>query len=529
MATNQAGEAPSPSSDDLAPPCLATLTRLIEVDPYSLPADEQVRLIVEWERHTSWLESLKADALAAVAGPGISSPTSPHDDLSGFDPNASHTSARERYHVEDSICDEVASALRVAGQTARRRIAVARDLTYKLPETRRLLRDGKCSYAQAAVVSTECEFVEPAKAKLVEARALGRTDKQTPAQTRRSVRRAIAAICPMDPAEQIEAEFARRDVRIIPEGSVMATIIATLPAPDAMLVWNALTGCAARGDEAHPNPHSDDPNQLPDNRTMAHKRADALTAWANRAMEDPTFPTMQGKKRLETQVVIPLDTLTGLNDESAEIVGYGPIPPILARRLAAESDQWRRLVTDPVTGHLLDYGHKTYSPPAALREFILARDRTCQFPGCNMAGWRCDIDHIDPWIPNNDPESDNDSKSAADSKSASDSTFDTTNTQSPGGKTSADNLITLCRRHHRLKTHNHWTVTVESSTTNEASATNDPVSEEQAKPGEQDEQGTIITWISPRKQVNQRRRTRIPEPDSTVGRIELALMELLLE
>lgn len=29
-----------------------------------------------------------------------------------------------------------------------------------------------------------------------------------------------------------------------------------------------------------------------------------------------------------------------------------------------------------------------------------------------------------------------------------------------GGATSAGNLVTLCRRHHRLKTHNHWQIRI---------------------------------------------------------------------
>jgi hypothetical protein len=33
----------------------------------------------------------------------------------------------------------------------------------------------------------------------------------------------------------------------------------------------------------------------------------------------------------------------------------------------------RRLVTDPLTGHLLDYGRKTYEVPQRLREFLIAR------------------------------------------------------------------------------------------------------------------------------------------------------------
>jgi hypothetical protein len=168
-------------------------------------------------------------------------------------------------------------------------------------------------------------------------------------------------------------EFARCDVAFVRDGGVMATIYATLPIPDAT---------------------------------------------AHGVLDDPSLSVMQGKKRLDTRFVITLDTLVGAND-AAEIVDYGSILAHLARRLVADSDTWRRLVTDPVTGHLLDYGTTTYKPPTALCEYVIARDRHCRFPGCTTAGWR-DLDHVDPW----------------------------TGT-SEGGQTSADNLITLCRRHHQ--------------------------------------------------------------------------------
>ena len=119
----------------------------------------------------------------------------------------------------------------------------------------------------------------------------------------------------------------------------------------------------------------------------------------------------------------------------AELAGIGPIPAPLARLLAADST-WRRLVTDPVHGHLLDYGTTTYTPPRALRNYVITRDRTCRFPGCTQPADHADLDHTTAW------------------------------TGTPvGGTTSATNLHTLCRRHHRLKTHHNWTVTTSNNPT----------------------------------------------------------------
>ena len=57
---------------------------------------------------------------------------------------------------------------------------------------------------------------------------------------------------------------------------------------------------------------------------------------------------------------------------------------------------WGRLVVDPVTGHLLDYGSVIYRPPAELADYVMARDRRCRFPGCNTRATVCDIDHNIP-------------------------------------------------------------------------------------------------------------------------------------
>lgn len=447
--------------DATASPCIESLASLVAVDPFVLPAAAQVALLVDLERHSAWLESVKARAMVAVAGPG------PDYDSDG-DPAAGDAEF-DRWHdladSDESRCAEVAVALRISSGVARRRISFSRDLHYKLPQTRGLLGQGICSFAQANAIAQECELLSIGDARAVESQALTRVAMQNPGQSRRSVRRAIARICPPEPAAELEREFARREVSMYSDGGVMATITATLPAPDAIAVWNALTGCAQRD------------NHESDTRTTAHRRADALTEWAHRELGSPDFPRMQGKKRLETQVVIDYDTLMGLNDEPGELIGFGSIPAILARQLASESGTWRRLVTDPVTGHLLDYGTTTYTPPSLLREYVIARDRICQFPGCAQPGWRCDLDHSIPFT-----------------------------AHETGGSTSAANIVTLCRRHHQLKTHHRWRYRVINNK-----------GKVQQGPRGSGELPSLIEWISPRGHAYEVELTRQldPPPEGT--------------
>lgn len=123
-------------------------------------------------------------------------------------------------------------------------------------------------------------------------------------------------------------------------------------------------------------------------------------------------------------MTVPLTTLLGLDQLPGELAGYGPIPSDAARALAAHGT-WRRLVTDPLSGALLDYGRTRYRPPPHLAEHVIARDQTCDFPSCRIPAHRCDLDHRIPY-------------------------------DSGGGATSADNLGPRCRPHHRLKASPGW-------------------------------------------------------------------------
>ncbi|MFP5020007.1 HNH endonuclease [Pseudonocardia phyllosphaerae] len=126
-----------------------------------------------------------------------------------------------------------------------------------------------------------------------------------------------------------------------------------------------------------------------------------------------------GRKPL-IQVVVSLDTLLGGN-RPGEITGHGPIPATTARALAAGGD-WKRLVTDPATGQLLDYGRNTYRPPANLHDHVHGRDGTCRGPNCERR--IRDLDHHQDW--------------------------------GKDGHTVDDNLFGLCQRHHKLKDVTGW-------------------------------------------------------------------------
>jgi hypothetical protein len=146
------------------------------------------------------------------------------------------------------------------------------------------------------------------------------------------------------------------------------------------------------------------------------------TTTANRTSRDPGT---ESGLRAHVQVTVSLNTLMGLDEEPAELHGHGPITAPTARDLAFEhGSTWQRLVTDPLTGQLLDYGRTTYRPPIGLQDFVRARDLTCRTPTCTRPASKCHLDHVIAW---------------------------------PAGSTSNTNLQAKCDHDHRLKHEGRWT------------------------------------------------------------------------
>ncbi|NYI44305.1 hypothetical protein BJ993_001385 [Nocardioides aromaticivorans] len=72
----------------------------------------------------------------------------------------------------------------------------------------------------------------------------------------------------------------------------------------------------------------------------------------------------------------------------------------------------------------------SYEIPDRHQRRVRLRDHTCRFPNCPQQAVRCDLDHAPP--------------------------------HAAGGKTCPCNLVPLCRRHHRAKTHSTWRYQVTS-------------------------------------------------------------------
>lgn len=132
------------------------------------------------------------------------------------------------------------------------------------------------------------------------------------------------------------------------------------------------------------------------------------------------------------------------DDDLVEVQGARPSEPLLVRRAwlrghltntasdtrpGAEQGRPRFVPCDAHTGARLDpddhLATDAYRPGAQLAALVRARDGRCRFPGCSVAARFCDLDHVRPW---------------------------------PTGRTVASNLLTLCRRHHRIKQRPGWRV-----------------------------------------------------------------------
>jgi hypothetical protein len=390
-----------------AAPGIKTLGGLIAIDPQELSPAARIDYLAALERQSSWLQAAMQRAIVAVAGISEGKSDGP---FTG---------------VDEAEREDVSSALRLSAGTAQMRIDVARTLVNHLPNTCSALATGELSAAHATVIAKETaaairDGLSEFAIFSIEQKAIAHAEFHTPSQVAQQVRSAIAKFAPATFEEVVEKARDCRRVSCYNDIDGMSTVVAILPAADAQTVMKAIEAFIIKGTLEWEALNESEASDL---RSADMKRADALTAIAGFALAASSEDVALHRRPITVNVTIDLPTLLGLSENPGQLAGYGAIPASVARALASDG-KWKRFITDPQTGALLDYGRETYQPPQALIDFLIARDRTCRFPGCRRSAALSDLDHAQSW--------------------------------EEGGTTSLENLGALCRRHHLLKTHGGW-------------------------------------------------------------------------
>ncbi|HET6686024.1 MAG TPA: DUF222 domain-containing protein, partial [Jiangellaceae bacterium] len=414
-------ERPAPAADlgravgDAWEPGPMSAAALNRMPAGALSSRELLDGVAGWEQLISWAQARQCELVAEFARrrPGPYEPDEPEPGR----------------RVSEFAADEIAARLRVSRRAAEMKLSLALALADRLPGTADALRKGQIDVGKAKAIAELTANVAAADARAaVEDHVLRRAGDQTGPELRRSLLRAVARVDPMASVKRHQRAEADRFLRVQPCCDGMAELTGWLSAEDAMIVFGAVDSLARSAD-------------ADDSRSIDARRVDALVDLC-RPTDGPSAvgfgdasPAAEGNRASlpvrrrdrggpDIRVVVRVGTLLGLDDQPAELVGYGPVDAETARRIAADPDAtWRRLLTDPVSGTLLDYGTRVYRPPESLARHVKARDQVCCFPGCRQPAARCDLDHGVPY---------------------------------PHGPTCEANLIPLCRHHHRAKTHGGW-------------------------------------------------------------------------
>jgi hypothetical protein len=337
-----------------------TLARLAEVDASELSLSGQMRTLEIVTRYASYVESLRSNLVATVAGP------------------APQTEAQRNDDVGAALVSFTSTA---SVQASGHRVAIDRDLAERLQASRVALAAGRITYQQVAALSAATRALDLDLARKIETRVLRYAHRQDLTKFRKSLARACAAL---DPDWTDKAEQVRRDA--IVEHTVFDDGTGTLfirgPLEITTAVDRALSAQAARTRNEFGG-------------TAPQRKLAALRDMTERFLAAPGAPKQHGRLP-EVHVTVDLPTVLGMTDNPAQIVGVGPVPADVARNLLADGAPMRRLIIDPTSGHLLDYGTSIYKVPPRVAEMLIARYPTATTPNSNVDSRLCDMEHNVP-------------------------------------------------------------------------------------------------------------------------------------
>lgn len=169
------------------------------------------------------------------------------------------------------------------------------------------------------------------------------------------------------------------------------------------------------------------PASSDETREPAQRQAEALAEVCGFALEHgpSSLVPETGGRRPQISVIVRLEDLEK-RARSGMLDFGGQTSPATLRMLACDAAIIPIVMNGK--GQPLDVGRATRTIPDGLRRAVTARDRGCAHPGCDRPPSWCEIHHIIEW--------------------------------EQFGETELENLVMLCRQHHRLIHHPGWTVRI---------------------------------------------------------------------
>jgi Domain of unknown function (DUF222)/HNH endonuclease len=380
----------------------AAVDALIATELAAIPAAEVTGLLAGVEVQRRRLEAVDQRIIAEVSERGIAGEyarTSPADLLV----NLLRVTPREaRARVERSI------------DLGPRRAVTGQPLEPVFPAVAEAVAAGEISAAHTDVVTSCLDRVaavaKPEALPVAEGLLLAAARHEHPRQLARTAQLLLARLDP-DGLEPIESQIERQrgfslaklpDGSSIPRGRWTAELTATWES-----VFDAL---------AAPNPSA----ELPDDRSAAARRHDAMADAAQRLLRSAALPAAGGTPVTVLARTTVSELAAGVGVATTGHGGQLSLGRLL--EMAAEAHVIP-VVCDDVGG-VLAYGRTRRLASTGQRLALAARDGGCCFPGCDRPAAWAEVHHIREWI--------------------------------AGGETNIDNMCLLCRFHHRNHARHGW-------------------------------------------------------------------------
>jgi hypothetical protein len=278
-----------------------------------------------------------------------------------------------------------------------------------LPKIAEALGAGEIGYQQMAVICHLNEQLAEKGEKVVEEDWVEYARKFSVKEMRYLAAHARHVVDPDGFVKDANEDFEERGLHISQSGS-MFIIDGVLDPVGGAALKTAIDSLSKR--------HAPD-----DERTPRQRRADALTEIVFHAMDEGKLPRRNGVRPHMT-VTTTLEGLKGeLGVPASHLENGMPISSKTVERLACDGCLSRVLMAD---SQVIDVGRATRAISPSQRRALRARDKHCQFPGCDRPVSWTSPHHIEFWA--------------------------------RGGPTNLPNLVSLCFFHHRCVHEDGWQV-----------------------------------------------------------------------